>query len=102
MMLDQADNIAVAAETLDACERLILPTGEFTLIDRIPRGHKVALVDLETGDKVLKFGVSIGSATKPIRAGQHVHTHNLKSDYIPIITYSDHDPQRSPQGGTAQ
>jgi altronate hydrolase len=43
----------------------------------IPRGHKVALHDLAAGDEVHKYGQLIGVATQPIRAGEHVHTHNL-------------------------
>ncbi len=45
----------------------------------IPLGHKVALRDLEEGALVLKYGSPIGRATARIRAGDHVHTHNLRS-----------------------
>jgi hypothetical protein len=34
------------------------------------------------GEKVLKYGLPIGSATRDIEAGEHVHVQNLKSDYI--------------------
>jgi SAF domain len=36
------------------------------------------LRDIEAGDQVVKYGVAIGLATSDIRAGQHVHVHNLK------------------------
>ncbi|NOX56189.1 MAG: UxaA family hydrolase [Planctomycetes bacterium] len=45
----------------------------------IPLGHKIALVDIPKGQPVIKYGESIGVATKPIKKGQHVHTHNLKT-----------------------
>lgn len=48
--------------------------------DRIPLGHKVALRDLADGEQVIKYGVSIGRATTAIRAGEHVHVHNLKGE----------------------
>lgn len=44
----------------------------------IPFGHKVALRDLAEGDPVLKYGVAIGVATRPIAAGDHVHVHNCR------------------------
>ena len=44
----------------------------------IPVGHKVALVALKEGDAVIKYGESIGAASVGIRAGDWVHTHNLK------------------------
>jgi hypothetical protein len=68
--------------------------GETLLIDgmsvaarsTIDVGHKLARVDLGPGDVVLKYGVPIGSITQPTRIGEHVHTHNMKSDYIAITT----------------
>lgn len=44
----------------------------------VPRGHKVALRDIADGAPVRKYGQVIGAATEPIRAGDHVHTHNLR------------------------
>lgn len=46
----------------------------------VPRGHKIALHDVPRGSQVRKYGQSIGVATKDIRAGDHVHTHNLGMD----------------------
>ena len=44
-----------------------------------PIGHKVALQDLAVGDTVIKYGQDIGRVVAPIRQGDHVHTHNLKT-----------------------
>lgn len=46
----------------------------------IAYGHKIALLDIPAGATVLKYGLSIGSATRDIRAGDHVHTHNVESN----------------------
>nr|WP_207185085.1 UxaA family hydrolase [Rubrivivax gelatinosus] len=53
-------------------------TGVAALQD-IPIGHKVALVDLQPGDTVLKYGLDIGRVVAPIRAGEHAHVHNIKT-----------------------
>ncbi len=45
----------------------------------VPIGHKVALKDLAVGDTVVKYGEDIGRVVAPIRKGDHVHTHNLKT-----------------------
>lgn len=45
----------------------------------VPIGHKVALRDLAVGDVVIKYGQDIGKVVAPIRRGDHVHTHNLKT-----------------------
>lgn len=45
----------------------------------IPIGHKLALVDIASGDTVVKYGHDIGRAIAPIQRGEHVHVHNLKT-----------------------
>ncbi len=45
----------------------------------IPFGHKAALCDIGKGEPVVKYGFPIGVATCAIKKGEHVHTHNLKS-----------------------
>jgi (2R)-sulfolactate sulfo-lyase subunit alpha len=46
----------------------------------IPLGHKVAIAGVKKGDRVIKYGQSIGRATEDIEVGDHVHTHNLKTE----------------------
>jgi (2R)-sulfolactate sulfo-lyase subunit alpha len=45
----------------------------------IPLGHKIALKDFKVGDTVIKYGCDIGKVVAPIKAGDHVHTQNLKT-----------------------
>lgn len=51
----------------------------------VPLGHKVAARDIAPGEKIVKYGAPIGSATEAIDAGEHVHTHNMQSDYLPTF-----------------
>ena len=53
---------------------------QLTAQDDIAYGHKIALMDIAKGGTVLKYGLSIGSATRDIQAGDHVHTHNVESN----------------------
>jgi altronate hydrolase len=43
----------------------------------VPPGHKVAVRDLAVGEAVRRYNQIIGFASRPIAAGEHVHTHNL-------------------------
>ena len=43
----------------------------------IPAGHKVAVRSIAVGEPVRRYNQIIGFASKPIAAGDHVHTHNL-------------------------
>ena len=45
----------------------------------IPLGHKIALKDFKVGDTAMKYGCDIGKFVQPVRAGDHVHVHNLKT-----------------------
>lgn len=54
-------------------------TVTFKVLDDIPIGHKVALVDLKPGDTVIKYGVDIGKVVAPIKKGEHLHVHNVKT-----------------------
>ena len=47
--------------------------------EKIPLGHKLALKDFAVGDSVTKYGCVIGKVIQPIKAGQLVHVHNLKT-----------------------
>jgi len=76
LRLHPDDPVAVARRALQAGEAL--PSGGATVAP-IPRGHKVALVAIESGAVVRKYGQPIGIARGPIAVGEHVHDHNLVS-----------------------
>ena len=42
-------------------------------------GHKIAMTDFKEGDTILKYGHDIGKVVKPIKKGEHVHVHNVKT-----------------------
>jgi len=68
------DNVAVALRALNENESL----PELTTVDAVPKGHKVALVDIAAGERVVKYAQTIGIASEAIPTGAHVHSHNLE------------------------
>lgn len=54
-----------------------LASEDVTVAGLVPPGHKVATRAIATGEPVRRYGQIIGFASQPIKAGQHVHTHNL-------------------------
>ncbi|MCP3922782.1 MAG: UxaA family hydrolase [Desulfobacterales bacterium] len=48
-------------------------------LEDIPYGNKIALCDLKSGQKIVKCGGIIGQCTEPIKTGELVHIHNVKS-----------------------
>jgi len=87
--LDPADNVGVAARNLHDGEEALCDGWPLTVRGTVPTGHKIALEAIPAGTKVVKFAAPIGSATCPIQPGEHVHLHNLKSDYLPTYTLDD-------------
>lgn len=58
-----------------------------TLLQDIPQGHKFALMEISKDSNVIKYGLPIGHATANIRAGEHVHTHNVKTNLSETTEY---------------
>lgn len=82
LLISPDDNVYVVIQPLTEGESVMLNGTEARVTKSLPMGHKIAVRDIRAGEKVLKYGVPIGTATENIKAGGHVHTHNLKSDYI--------------------
>jgi len=75
------DNVAVALREIEAGQGLAgAGAGGVTAREAIPKNHKVALRDIPEGGPVVKYGERIGSASRPIRCGQWVHTHNMRPE----------------------
>jgi len=84
--LHPTDNVVTAATVLLAGAPILLGGGPVTPAESIALGFKVAARDIGIGEKIIKWGVPIGSATAPIVAGAVVHLHNMQSDYLPTFT----------------
>lgn len=81
---NEGDDVAVAVQDVEPGEgrAVYMDSDRMVAIratEAIPLGHKVALVDLREGDEVIEYGVRIGVTRQPIRAGEHVHIHNIRS-----------------------
>jgi galactarate dehydratase len=92
------DNVAIVANEGGLPAGTVFADG-LKLVDKVPHGHKVALVDLAAGDPVLRYNVVIGRALKPIRAGSWIHERLLEMpparalDGLPIATVEPAAPE---------
>lgn len=86
--IHETDNVAVALQPL-SCGRIVsVGEAEIVLTEDIPHGHKFAIKQIPQGDRVIKYGSSIGIAIDEIKQGAWVHTHNVKTALGELITYS--------------
>jgi galactarate dehydratase len=102
--MHERDNVAIVANDGGLPPGAVLSSG-LVLRDRVPQGHKVALVDLPADAPVLRYGISIGYALKDIPAGSWVHERLLRMpaarelDNLPIATVKP-QPQAPLEGHT--
>jgi (2R)-sulfolactate sulfo-lyase subunit alpha len=85
LMHEDKDNVGVAVVDIKAGARVSgrslhgKSKPKIKSLIEIPLGHKIALQDFKPGDTVIKYGVDIGKIVAPIKKGEHVHVHNLKT-----------------------
>lgn len=89
LLLDEQDDIVVAVAPLRRGEWIFVAGQKIQISGDVGLGHKIARRRLEPGNQLHKYGVPIGSVTKPIDIGEHVHVHNLASNYTPTYTLDD-------------
>jgi len=86
-----SDNVAIVANDGGLPAGTVLPGG-LVLRDKVPQGHKVALVDLPARSAVLRYGIPIGHALQDITAGSWVHERLLDMpgaralEHLPMAT----------------
>lgn len=81
---NEGDHVGVAVEDvapgrasavhMDSRKRL-----ELEVLEPVALGHKVALQDLRENDPVIEYGVQVAVTRAPIKRGQLVHVHNVRS-----------------------
>ena len=80
-VIDEADNVATnVADEIPKGTQVDVNGTLIEALDSIPYGHKMALRPIKTGETILKYGLSIGSALADIQPGNHVHAHNVESN----------------------
>ncbi len=93
LILNERDNVAVALVDLKKGSKISGKTIKVQLKNNVPSKHKFALKKLEEGDTVIMYGVTVGTASKPIEGGEVIGTHNVKhesSDY----SIEEHKPYK--------
>ena len=81
---NEGDMVAVAVQDVAPGERVVVyldsdREARMTVTEEIPLGHKVALLDLAADAEVIEYGTPVALARQPIKAGQFVHVHNVRS-----------------------
>lgn len=84
IIIDEKDDVAIAIEPIKIGTKIsyVLEDGTvkgLVALDNITIYHKIAVKDVTKGSPITKYGEHIGVAATDIKAGMHVHEHNVKS-----------------------
>jgi hypothetical protein len=85
ILLHPDDTVATTLGDIEAGQVVLLRDrtgasgGSLEALGHVPAYHKIAVRDHTAGERILKYGETIGVASRSIRAGEHVHSHNLES-----------------------
>lgn len=85
--IHNSDSVAVAVKVLKSGETITVADQEITLLNDIPAGHKFALKDIKKGENIIKYAYPIGHTRCDIKKGEHIHTHNTKSNLSGVLEY---------------
>ncbi len=89
IMIHARDNTATLFGKAEPGEAVTVVRGSGEMVHEIaarqsiPVGHKIALEGIGKGDKILKYGETIGVATQTIQKGDHVHVQNVVGAVFP-------------------
>lgn len=82
MIIDAKDNVAVAIEPIARGDNAVYVCEgrevSLPVLEDITIYHKLATRDIAKGEPVVKYGEHIGIASCDIKAGEHVHVHNVE------------------------
>ncbi len=78
IQIESEDNVGVAVQDIFVGERVGCSGTEMIAQNDIPAGHKIALVTIPQGERIIKYAVTIGKSSREILQGEHVHSHNVE------------------------
>lgn len=88
------DNVVVALRDFSISEKFRINGESVKTSTPVKMGHKIALKNIATGENIIKYGASIGHATQDIKRGEHIHTHNIRTNLSGLDNY-EYQPEFS-------
>ncbi|NMN68268.1 altronate hydrolase [Rhizobium sp. 57MFTsu3.2] len=91
IILSAGDNVAVATAAIPSGATVAgIQTRE-----KIDPGHKIALADIPLGQPIIKYGQAIGRTTADVKAGDHIHSHNLHFENDRLAATANSAPEEA-------
>lgn len=88
IQINPADNVAVALVPLQKGEKIVVGKEETILLQDVPAGHKIALIDFDKGQNVIKYGFPISHTTECVPRGGWVNETNVHTNLSGLQSYT--------------
>lgn len=85
--INQADTVVVCLRNYAKDEEFSVDGKTIKVLQDVPVGHKILIVDTSAGENVIKYGYPIGHAVEDLKAGQWVNDNNLKTNLSGTLSY---------------
>lgn len=82
-----SDNVIIALKDIETDQIIEVNGIKTQALEFIGQGHKMAIKEVKNAELVIKYGSPIGHAISTIKAGQAVHTHNIKTNLSEVSNY---------------
>lgn len=86
--INPKDNVAVALHPLTKGIAIEIDEIRLNLQEDIPAGHKFALLDMESGTDVIKYGFPIGHVTQAVKKGSLIDHTKISTNLSGLLEYS--------------
>ena len=80
LKIHSSDNLLVVLQDIKENEVIHFEGEEFTIPKGILSKHKFVTNDLNTGELITMYGVTVGKAKQPISKGEQITTFNVKHE----------------------
>lgn len=77
--INEKDNVVTCTTEMKKGDTFEIDGKTITCLENIPVFHKIAIEDIKKNEICYKYGEIIGDALEDIKAGSHVHVHNIES-----------------------
>lgn len=93
--INPIDNVLIALMNIRAGDVIFIDESNLVVQNDIPVGHKIALIEIEENENIIKYGFPIGHACRKIKKGELVNDKNIKTNLKGKLDYMYH-PQKTP------
>ncbi len=76
LQINEKDNVVVALENFETGDKLDLNNTQIDLLEPVQVKHKIAITNLDEGDLIKMYGLTVGKAKSPIFKGNRISTEN--------------------------